>query len=55
MTEDVIAFLEYLFEDQVMLWKSTGGGGGWRIIQDLNASLLRDENVEQFLWSGRVN
>ena len=47
ISEDVLSFLEALFADQIVLWGSHQGGGGWR---------LRDEDSEadekEYVWSG---
>ena len=50
IAEDVVDFLSRLFADQVVLWGSHQGGGGWRVILDDN-----DDSVthhKEFVWSG---
>jgi hypothetical protein len=50
----VLGFLDELFADRVMLWKSPGGSGGWRIVgwaEDLPAL---DSDIQMFLWSGPI-
>jgi hypothetical protein len=55
VSEEVVAFLDDLFADRILLWKSPdGGSGGWQIIgQDHSVSLL-DSHDLTFLWSGPV-
>ena len=52
ITEEVCDFLEDLFSDKILLWRSASGrSGGWRIIQDgIEPEWLTDPG-EYFLWS----
>jgi hypothetical protein len=54
VTSDVVRFLNDLFADRVLLFKSRdGGSGGWRLLgYDSEYSL--DANTLTFLWSGAV-
>jgi hypothetical protein len=55
VSEDVVGFLEDLFADKVLLWKSPdNASGGWRILGDDGRSSLMDSNDITFLWSGPV-
>jgi hypothetical protein len=55
VSEDVVGFLEDLFADKVLLWKSPdSGSGGWRILgHDEQISLMDSEDIT-FVWSGPV-
>ena len=55
VTEDVIEFLQALFNDRVLLWKSRdGGSGGWRILaHNTDGSLMEGDDLT-YLWSGPV-
>ena len=56
VSEDVVAFLDDLFVDRVLLWKSPdGGAGGWRIMEQDHSTSLLDSHDLTFLWSGPVN
>jgi hypothetical protein len=50
IAEDVVDFLSRLFADQVVLWGSHKGGGGWRVILDDNDDSLTHH--KEFVWSG---
>jgi hypothetical protein len=54
IVSDVIAFLEGLFADRVLLWKSPGGGGGWRILESAEGISSLDAGDLTFTWSGPV-
>lgn len=53
VTDDVLVFLEDMFADKILLWKSRESGSG--VCQNLDfteGSLELCENAEYFLWSG---
>jgi len=52
---EVIAFLEALFQDKILLWKTDRGGGGCTHIQDEENMDKIIENNKSFLWSGPIN
>lgn len=56
VTSDVVEFLDDLFADRVLLWKSPDGrSGGWRILDnDTPYSLMGGDDLT-YLWSGPVN
>jgi hypothetical protein len=55
ISEDVIGFLEDLFADRVLLWKSSSGGGGLRVLQEGEMPQVHSDAGTQFyFWSGPV-
>ena len=53
IAEDVAAFLDRLFSDQVVLWGSHKGSGGWHAIDDGSQNRTRHGN--EHVWSGPLN
>ena len=54
VTEDVIEFLEALFRDKILMWKTgRGGGGSTHIEHEENIDKIV-ENNKAFLWSGPI-
>jgi hypothetical protein len=51
IAEDVVAFLELLFADQVVMWGTQSGGGGW-YVRSSEASALVPNKGPLFVWSG---
>jgi len=55
VTEEVIEFLEDLFADRVLLWKSPDGrSGGWRVLTSKTNDSLKEGSNLTYLWSGPV-
>ena len=53
VTEDVIDFLEDLFADRILLWKSkTRGSGGWQHLNYAEQPIEVDRDSEYYVWSG---
>jgi hypothetical protein len=54
VTEQVIAFLDTLFADRVLLWKArSGGGAGWHVLDAAHAFTYQlAASLQCFLWSG---
>jgi hypothetical protein len=50
IAENVVAFLDKLFADQVVLWGSHKGGGGWRVIA--SDSVEKSRRGKEYVWSG---
>jgi hypothetical protein len=48
--ESGINFLEKLFADQVLMFGTIRGGGGWAWMDQTALNELRDEKL--FVWSG---
>lgn len=54
VTEEVIEFLEDLFADRVLLWKSPDGrSGGWQVLGHGDDDPPRGDNL-RYLWSGPI-
>ena len=53
IAENVADFLTKLFADQVVLWGSHEGGGGWRAID--HAALVSRNHRNEYVWSGPRN
>ena len=52
IAEDVIGFLDCLFEDRVVIWRALGGvAGGWRVLQPDESAPAPSALRKQFLWS----
>jgi hypothetical protein len=49
--EQVVAFLEEIFEDRVVLWGTHEGGGGWYPRTDTN----RAQASGRYVWSGPLS
>ena len=55
ISEDVMWFLEDLFADRVLLWKSSRGGGGCRTLKPGEVPQIHSDAGTQFyFWSGPV-
>jgi hypothetical protein len=54
IVEDVIAFLEKLFADQIILWGSRHGGGGWRVRNAAQESNFIQPTGAFYVWSGSL-
>ena len=52
ITADVVAFLEDLFADRVVLWGSRRGAGGWRSRDD---EAKHSNYVVEYVWSGPLS
>ena len=53
VAESVRDFLEDMFADKYLLWKShDNGSGGWQHRDYMDRPLQRRENTEYFVWSG---
>jgi len=53
IAEDVADFLDKLLSDQVVLWGSHQGGGGWRVVDRAFPDEPRHRN--EYVWSGPRN
>jgi hypothetical protein len=53
IAEDVVAFLDKLFADQIILWGSHQGGGGWYNARSEESDFAR--NMKKYLWSGPLS
>ena len=54
VSAEVIEFLEALFRDEILMWKTDmGGGGSTRIQYEENIDKLVDNN-KAFVWSGPI-
>ena len=53
IAEEVVDFLSKLFADQVVLWGSHMGGGGWRVIDP--GSPEKRKHRKEYVWSGPRN
>jgi hypothetical protein len=53
IAEDVADFLDKLLSDQVVLWGSHEGGGGWRVVDA--ASSDKPKRRSEYVWSGPRN
>ncbi len=54
VAESVADFLDALFADRVLLWRS-GRSGGWRVLDDEEQPDVRsDAGTQFFLWSGPI-
>ena len=53
IAEDVADFLDKLFSDEVVLWGSHEGGGGWRLVD--RSSSDRPKHRNEYVWSGPRN
>jgi hypothetical protein len=53
--DQVLDFLEKLFADRVILWKSPGGhSGGWQVMDRGEDFTLLNSEDTTYLWSGPV-
>ncbi len=53
VTDEVLEFLEEMFADKYLLWKSRDdGSGGWYHLDYLDKPLRHPKNTEYFVWSG---
>jgi len=53
IAEAVVAFLDKLFADQIILWGSHQGGGGWYNAGNEESDFSR--NKKKYLWSGPLS
>ena len=52
IADDVIGFLDSLFQDKVVIWRALGGmAGGWRVLQPDEKVPAPSALKKQFLWS----
>jgi hypothetical protein len=51
ITEAVVHFLEDLFADQIVLWGSHQGGGGW---YKRGEDPAWEHDTKEFVWSGPI-
>ena len=52
VAEDVLGFLEDMFADKIVIWKSReGGSGGWQYV-DFTEGPIGRRDVEYYVWSG---
>ena len=52
ITDDVIAFLDSLFKDRVVVWQVLGGlAGGWRVLKPGEDAPTPSVARRQFLWT----
>lgn len=55
ITDDVIAFLDSLFSDRVVIWQLLGGlAGGWRVLQPGEDAPSPSLARRQFLWTKEI-
>ena len=54
VTDEVVRFLTDLFADRIVLWKSSGGAGGWWLVGHDNSLSIMDADDFTYLWSGPV-
>jgi len=52
---EVIAFLEALFQDKILMWKTDRGGGGCTHIEYEKNMDKIIKNNRSFLWSGPID
>lgn len=53
ITQDVIEFMQELFNDQVLLWKRPSGiMGGWKRLNVMQEKPKLSSKNEYFVWSG---
>jgi hypothetical protein len=53
VTNQVLDFLEYMFADKYLIWKSDAdGSGGWQHFDYMDRPLERRMDAEYFVWSG---
>jgi hypothetical protein len=53
IVENVLSFLEEMFADRYLLWKSReGGSGGWVHVDYAGESFRPKSWVDTFVWSG---
>jgi len=53
VTEDVIDFLEDVFANRILLWKSKiRGSGGWQHLDYVERPVALDSDSEYYVWSG---
>ena len=59
ITEEVLSFLERLFNDEVLIWATCGDyegrpTGGWEPIRGGLSLSNKRKNIQRFLWSGPI-
>jgi hypothetical protein len=55
ISDDVIAFLDSLFKDRVVIWQVLGGlAGGWRVLQPGEDVPTLSLARRQFLWTREI-
>ena len=53
ITDEVLGFLEDLFADKYLLWKSRdNGSGGWQHLDYADKPIQPRKNTDYFVWSG---
>jgi hypothetical protein len=53
LANDVINFLNALFDDKVILWVSPGGwAGGWQHQHTATEPSVFEQGAQYYLWSG---
>lgn len=53
VTSEVLDFLDDMFADKYLLWKSRDGrSGGWQHLDYMDKPLERRTDAEYFVWSG---
>ena len=55
IADDVMAFLDALFADRVVVWQMLGGlAGGWRVLQPGEDAPAPSVTRRQFLWTREI-
>ena len=54
VTNDVLEFLDELFADRILIWKSRTGGDGAMPLETANLFSSIDANDSTFVWSGPI-
>lgn len=52
MADEVVAFLAQLFKDQIILWGTSHGGGGWYARDNKQSFISRWLKGKRYVWSG---
>jgi hypothetical protein len=55
VTVEVVRFLTDLFANRVLLWRSSGGAGGWQTLGQNSSLSIMDGDASTYLWSGPVS
>ncbi len=56
VTAQVLEFLEDMFADKYLIWKSRrDGSGGWQHLDFTDDPIALDRDTEYYLWSGPFN
>ena len=52
--EEVLEFLDNLFNDEVLIWEANDGKrGGWRLLEKEGIQAM--PNARNYLWSGPIS